>query len=268
MKLVRFGHSGATRPGVVIDGGLLLDVSDRVEEYDRTFFESDGVGQLRSWVDAGYVGGQVIDCAVRLAPPVATRDASVYVAGVHQERELVSMNRLDSGVEFFGGEDPLVYGENARVDFESVSVACVLGCDPLGQGSCDVRDLLAGCMVMSCFRIVSAEGVRRCCGFGPEFVTSDELGKHPLSGDFSRCWSRHNKHHRLVAWFAEIGLCMRTVLEGVLESEDAQVGDVIAISSNLCGKGRSSARLPLKCGDLLECGVDGLGVMRHRVVAA
>jgi 2,4-diketo-3-deoxy-L-fuconate hydrolase len=45
MKLVRFGPPGAERAGV-LDGDVRRDVSDQFPEYDRGFFEGDGVERL------------------------------------------------------------------------------------------------------------------------------------------------------------------------------------------------------------------------------
>lgn len=268
MKLVRFDEFGYIRPGVVLDGGILLDVSERVGDYDRNFFSSGGICELRDWVDAGCADAVVVDREVHLVPPISMQGASLYMVGAGLDLDVISMCDVSGRVDCLGEGDSLVYGEMERVEFESVSVACVLGEGVTMGGNAGICDLLVGCVVMSSFRVISPNGVSRCCGFGSKLVTADELGRHPLTGDFSRCWSRRNKHHALVAWFVEMGLCMRTVLERVLESQDAGVGDVIAISNSLCNSGRGIDSLPLGCGDLLECGVDGLGVTRHRVVAA
>jgi hypothetical protein len=38
MKLIRFGKSGAEKPGVLLDEGTRLDVSSFVSDYDEEFF--------------------------------------------------------------------------------------------------------------------------------------------------------------------------------------------------------------------------------------
>jgi 2-keto-4-pentenoate hydratase/2-oxohepta-3-ene-1,7-dioic acid hydratase in catechol pathway len=49
MKLVRFGPPGRERPGILVDG-LRRDTSALFREWDRDFFESDGLSHLRAAV--------------------------------------------------------------------------------------------------------------------------------------------------------------------------------------------------------------------------
>src|SRR4029453_3761352 len=51
MKLIRFGSSGAERPGVLLEDGTRLDVSAAVADYDDAFFAGDGLQQVRAWLD-------------------------------------------------------------------------------------------------------------------------------------------------------------------------------------------------------------------------
>jgi hypothetical protein len=50
MKLIRFGEAGGERPGVLLDDGSRLYVSDFVPDYDETFFARGGMEALRGWL--------------------------------------------------------------------------------------------------------------------------------------------------------------------------------------------------------------------------
>jgi len=50
VKLIRFGETGGERPGVLLDDGSRLDVSDFVSDYDEAFFTRGGMDALRGWL--------------------------------------------------------------------------------------------------------------------------------------------------------------------------------------------------------------------------
>src|SRR6266849_7709060 len=50
LKLIRFGETGGERPGVLLDDGSRLDVSDFVSDYDEAFFTRGGMDALRGWL--------------------------------------------------------------------------------------------------------------------------------------------------------------------------------------------------------------------------
>jgi hypothetical protein len=50
LKLIRFGEAGGERPGVLLDEGYRVDVSDFVSDYDEGFFARGGIDALRDWL--------------------------------------------------------------------------------------------------------------------------------------------------------------------------------------------------------------------------
>ncbi len=50
MKLIRLGEAGSERPGVLLDDGSRLDVSNFVSDYDEAFFARAGMDSLRDWL--------------------------------------------------------------------------------------------------------------------------------------------------------------------------------------------------------------------------
>lgn len=73
MRLFRHGQRGLERPGVLFDDGAAFDVGAWLGDYDRAFFEGDGLTALRALdrrdlipLDAEQLGRRI-----RLGPPVA-----------------------------------------------------------------------------------------------------------------------------------------------------------------------------------------------------
>ena len=55
MKLIRFGLPGREKPGVLVDG-VRRDLSAKFRDWDRDFFESDGLSELAALVKSGVAG--------------------------------------------------------------------------------------------------------------------------------------------------------------------------------------------------------------------
>lgn len=50
MKLIRLGEAGSEGPGVLLDAGSRLEVSNFVSDYDEAFFARAGMDSLRDWL--------------------------------------------------------------------------------------------------------------------------------------------------------------------------------------------------------------------------
>lgn len=51
MKLLRYGDVGLERPGVLLDNGSVVDVTDHVGDFDQRFFSDDGISRLRTLIE-------------------------------------------------------------------------------------------------------------------------------------------------------------------------------------------------------------------------
>jgi hypothetical protein len=47
MKLIRFGSTDLEKPGLILDDGRYIDVSDVIPDYDESFFASGQLGRIR-----------------------------------------------------------------------------------------------------------------------------------------------------------------------------------------------------------------------------
>jgi len=71
VKLIRFGHPGAERPGLHLPDGRRIDVSAFGGDYDEAFFGNGGIDRLRRWAEREASRAPVVPAATRLGPPIA-----------------------------------------------------------------------------------------------------------------------------------------------------------------------------------------------------
>ncbi len=71
MKLIRIGHAGNERPGVITAQGKRIDVSAFGEDYDAAFLSSDGLKRLSNWLQEHETSCPEVDSNERLGPPIS-----------------------------------------------------------------------------------------------------------------------------------------------------------------------------------------------------
>ena len=69
MKLFRFGEAGSEHPGVLTAQGKYLDVSAFGEDYEETFFGSEGPARLKKWLESNEAHCPVLEPGFRFGPP-------------------------------------------------------------------------------------------------------------------------------------------------------------------------------------------------------
>jgi 2,4-diketo-3-deoxy-L-fuconate hydrolase len=69
MRLVRFGEGRNEKPGVLGSDGQRLDLSAHFHDWDRAFFEENGIEKLRRLLDSG-TSLPLVDANVRWGSPV------------------------------------------------------------------------------------------------------------------------------------------------------------------------------------------------------
>ena len=82
MKLIRFGTNDNEKPGVQLQDGTRIDVSNFVEDYNEKFFGSGGIQALESWLVDNQAHCAVIDPSVRLGAPLA-RPSKIVCVGLN-----------------------------------------------------------------------------------------------------------------------------------------------------------------------------------------
>jgi 2-keto-4-pentenoate hydratase/2-oxohepta-3-ene-1,7-dioic acid hydratase in catechol pathway len=134
MKLVRFGPSGAERPGVLVDDETVIDASSVVRDFDSAFFASHGIERLREAVDGGSLPTQSASDE-RLGSPIA-RPPSVLCIGLNYRDHAAEAGMpIPAEPIIFGkksntvvgpDDDVLIPRGSERTDFE-VELGLVIG---------------------------------------------------------------------------------------------------------------------------------------------
>lgn len=287
MKLVRFGPPGGERPGLWLDaapgmeGPAVLDVNAMtfdIADYDAHFFAHGGPARLPALLreprpvllparglrlgppvarptqllclgknyaeHAREFGGPVPDRPVIFAKAVSA------LAGPHDDLALpADAGRVDGEAEL-----AVVIGRRARGVTSETAMAAVAGYTILN----DVTDRDLQKSGLQWFMGKSADGF---APLGPWMATPDEIpDPHAL-----RVFSRLNGVALQEGTTADMLFRIPEILVYLTQRVTLEPGDIVATGTP---SGIGSARTPplvLKSGDVLETGVEGLGMQCARV---
>jgi 2,4-diketo-3-deoxy-L-fuconate hydrolase len=82
MKLIRHGAFGNEKPGIITEKDIQLDVSAFGEDYNESFFESDGINRLSKWLKTDQDSCPIVEAGTRLGSCVA-RPSKIVCIGLN-----------------------------------------------------------------------------------------------------------------------------------------------------------------------------------------
>lgn len=281
MKLIRFGEAGKEKPGVHIDGKN-YDVSGFIKDYDASFFANGGLPHLE-WMLAEHRNMlRPLPADARLGCPVAN-PSKILCIGLNYAKHAKETNApipkepilfMKSTTSITGPNDVIMIPKNSvKTDWE-VELAFVIGKKASYVEEADAMDHVAGyCLHNDVsereFQLErggtwdKGKGCDTFAPLGPWMVTKDEIADpHKL-----RLWLKVNDTMmqdgntddlifnipQLVAYLSQF----MTLLPGDIISTGTPAG---------VGLGFNPA-VYLKPGDVVELGIDGLGVSKQNVIA-
>jgi 2-keto-4-pentenoate hydratase/2-oxohepta-3-ene-1,7-dioic acid hydratase in catechol pathway len=282
MKLVTYSENGgAPRVGVVRDGRISpIDVADM-----RTLFEQGGVGAAAE--RATGAGPALAD--VKLHAPIIPRKF-FHTSGNFREHEDESKrvnwsHEIAPWIVFFqnvdaiiGPDDPVVYPEHLtdELDYE-LELAVVLArsgkhftpeeaAEYIGGyvifNDITARDIQRREMVSGVFSFCKA--VDTFCPLGPWIVTPDEV---PDPADLNM-ELRVNGEKRQVSHSGNMSVTIAEVLSHY-SPLGYHAGDIISLGtvSGVAGFSEDPQAWYLKPGDVMECEIEHIGVLRNPVIS-
>ncbi len=280
MKLIRFGEAGTERPGILLDDGSRLDVSDFVSDYDEAFFARGGVDALRDWLNTHSPTSRV-PSTQRLGPPIR-RPSKIICIGLNYRDHAAETGTAipKEPVIFFkattalvGPNDALVIPRNAtKVDWE-VELALVVGKTAVYLAIDEALDYVAGYVLHNDYsersfqlerggQWVKGKSADTFAPFGPFLASPDEL-RDPSN---LKMWLKVNGEIRQNSSTANMIFDVATLVSYVSEFMTLLPGDVISTGTPAgVGLGMKPPQY-LKSGDVVELGIEGLGESRQRVV--
>lgn len=270
---------------VTIEGGrvgyldgeevVLLDAPDL-----RAYFERGGAGET---------GERVPLAGTRLCAPIAPRKF-FHTAGNFREHEEESKrvgwsHEIAPWIVFFqnvdaivGPDDPVIYPEHLteELDYE-LELAVVIGKAGKWFGPEEAADYVGGYVI---FNDITARDIQRremrsgvfsfCkaidtfCPLGPWIVTPDEIpDPHDLAMEL-----RVNGEPRQVSHSGNMSVTIPEIIAHY-SPLGYSAGDVLSTGtvSGVAGFSEDAASLYLKPGDVIECEIDRIGVLRNPVIS-
>jgi len=285
MQLLRIGPVGHEQPAVQVGADALVDVSDIVADFDETFFAGGGADLLRDTVAARAADGATsrLD-GRRIGAPIARPHQIIGIGLNYRDHAIEAGMAIPAEPIVFTKSPNTLVGPyddvriprgSTRTDWE-VELGVVVGsrCRYLGDEEA-ARRAIAGYVLVNDvserdFQLErggqwvkgkSAETFTPC---GPVLATADEV---PDLADLGM-WLDVNGVRRQTGSTASMLFSPAFLIHYLSQFMVLEPGDLISTGTPP-GVGMG-LRPPvfLRAGDVVELGIDGLGVARQRVVAA
>ena len=281
MKLIRFGRPGQEKPGI-LHGEQRFDVSAFGEDYHEAFFANDGLRRLADFVRAHAGDLPPVAATERLGPPVA-RPSKILCVGLNyadHAREIGATPPpepvlfLKATTALVGPFDDIVLPKNSvKTDWE-VELAVVIGRRASYVSEAEAPDYIAGyamhndlseraCQLERGGTWDKGKGCDTVAPLGPFLATPDELGDvHNL-----RLWLAVNGQRRQDGTPANLLFRIPFLIAYASQFMTLLPGDVVSTGTP-AGVGMGlTPPVYLRPGDVVELGIDGLGVARQEVKA-
>lgn len=282
MKLIRFGSIGAEKPGVQLDNGTRLDVSEFISDYTEEFFGGDGIARLKEWLNKNQENCPVVSDDVRLGPPLA-RPSKIVCVGLNYAKHAAESGMAipKEPVLFFkstsaivGPNDDLIIPKNSEKTDWEVELAIVIGKKASYVEEKDAFDHIAGYVLHNDYsergfqieregQWCKGKGCDTFAPIGPFIATADEI-EDPNNLDL---WLKLNGETLQDSNTSDFIFNVQQVVSYISQFMTLLPGDIISTGTpSGVGLGFDPPKY-LKAGDVVELGIEGLGSSKQHVKA-
>jgi len=282
MKLIRFGAEGSEQPGVQLEDGTIIDVSAFGTDYNEEFFGNDGIGKLKTWLEDNQASCPIVGDDVRLGVPL-TRPSKIVCVGLNyaQHAAEAGMDIPKEPVLFFksttalvGPNDDVIIPKNSEKSDWEVELAIVIGKKASYVEEADAIDHIAGYVLHNdvserAFQIEKSgqwckgKGCDTFAPVGPFIATTDEI-KDPNNLNL---WLKLNGEMMQNSSTSDFIFNVQHVVSHISQFMTLLPGDIISTGTPFgVGLGLTPPTY-LKPGDVMELGIEGLGVSKQLVKA-
>jgi 2-keto-4-pentenoate hydratase/2-oxohepta-3-ene-1,7-dioic acid hydratase in catechol pathway len=279
MKLVRHGAPGAEKPGLVDELGVIRDLSAHVRDIDSEAIGPEGLARLSALDPRGLPR---VDAAVRFGPPVAGTRQFVAIGLNYADHAAEANMPLPSEPVLFTKAVSCIQGANdevrkprgsGKMDWEA-ELAIVIGRTASYVDEDRALDHVAGYVICDDlsernFQLErggtwdKGKGCETFGPIGPWLVTRDEVG----DVQDLEIWLNVNGERMQTGNTRTMVFGCAKLVSYASQFMVLLPGDIITTGTPPgVGMGRKPQRF-LKEGDVVELGIEKLGVQRHRVVA-
>src|SRR5690606_19402580 len=282
MKLIRFGEVGNEKPGIQLENGTKIDVSQFGEDYNEAFFETNGIERLKNWLKDNESKCASVSDEVRLGSPIC-RPSKLVCIGLNYAKHAAEagMKVPSEPVLFFksttaivGPNDDVVIPKGSEKTDWEVELAVVIGKKASYVSKEDIMDYIAGYVLHNdiserAFQIeregqwCKGKGCDTFAPLGPFMATADEI-KDPNN---LHLWLKLNGETMQDSSTSDFIFNVQEAISYITQFMTLLPGDVISTGTPFgVGMGLSPQRF-LKPGDVMELGIEGLGVSKQHVKA-
>jgi 2-keto-4-pentenoate hydratase/2-oxohepta-3-ene-1,7-dioic acid hydratase in catechol pathway len=281
MKLIRFGAAGKEKPGVHIDG-TDYDVSGFIKDYDELFFANGGLPHLAWMLEQHKNMLPKVAAGARLGCPVAN-PSKIICIGLNYAKHAKETNAtiptepiifMKATTAITGPNDVIVIPKDSvKTDWE-VELAFVIGKRASYVSEAEAMDYVAGyCLHNDVsereFQLErggtwdKGKGCDSFAPLGPWMVTKDEVANvHNL-----RLWLSVNGKMMQDGNTDDLIFNVPQLVAYISRFMTLLPGDIISTGTP-AGVGLGfNPPVYLKPGDIVELGIDGLGISKQHVVA-
>ena len=281
MKLIRFGEVNNEKPGLILDDEF-YDLSSFGEDYDERFFERDGLKRLRQFVESNRENLLRVSKNTRLGTPVG-RPSKIICIGLNYADHAKETNAsipsepiifFKSTTALTGPFDNVIIPRHSKKTDWEVELAVVIGKKASYVEEADALDYVAGyCLHNDLsereFQLerngqwVKGKSCDSFAPLGPYLATQDEVSDiNNLS-----LWLKVNDQMMQKGSTANFIFKIPFLVSYLSGFMTLLPGDIISTGTPAgVGLGMNPP-VYLKPGDVIELGIDGLGIARQNVVA-
>ena len=282
MKLIRFGQPGKEKPGVLTPEGKRLDVSAFGEDFDEIFFEKNGLKRLADWLKKNAGACPEVNSRTRLGPPLKRPSKIICVGlnyGSHATESKMELPKepilfFKSTTAICGPHDDVIIPKGAtKLDWE-VELAVVIGQRASYVDEASAMDYVAGYVLHNdlserSFQLersgqwVKGKSADTFAPLGPFLADKTEIpDPHKLG-----IWLKVNGETLQKSNIGDLIFKVPELVSYISQFMTLLPGDLISTGTpSGVGLGFDPPRY-LKHGDVMELGIDGLGISRQKVTA-
>lgn len=281
MKLIRFGEPGKESTGIVLEGKI-YDTSAFGEDYNEHFFETYGLQRLATFLETHKNKLPLVAEGTRLGSPVA-RPSKIICIGLNYEKHAKETNApiptepilfLKSTTALTGPDDDIIIPKDSvKTDWE-VELAFLISKKASYVSEEEAMDYVAGyCLHNDVsereFQLErggtwdKGKGCDTFAPLGPWLVTKEEIvNVHNL-----RLWLKVNGTMMQDGNTDDLVFTIPQLVSYISRFMTLLPGDIISTGTpSGVGLGMNPP-VYLKPGDIVELGIDGLGISRQQVKA-
>ncbi|WP_405382938.1 fumarylacetoacetate hydrolase family protein [Maribacter sp. LLG6340-A2] len=281
MKLIRFGEVGSEKPGIQLANGDRIDVSSFGEDYTEDFFGNNGVERLAKWLEKHKDACERVASSVRLGSPIC-RPSKIVCVGLNYAKHAAESGMAipKEPVLFFkatssivGPNDTVVLPRNSTKSDWEVELAIVIGKKASYVSEENAMDHIAGYVLHNdiserAFQL-EREGQwvkgKSCDTFAPlgPFVATKEEIENPNNLNL---WLKLNGKMMQNSSTSDFVFNVQEVVSYISQFMTLLPGDVISTGTPFgVGLGLNPP-VYLKDGDVMELGIEGLGISKQQVI--